>query len=178
MVVQRCCRTQLFQTFRILAGHNSGMTSVVTIPNNRASNVTNSSQFFKNSSSGTCANSNSSLTMRQMTLTAMSGYSFCAPYDGGSVNDPAPNPPSNPNYQPVPHAPIFFRLPQASDPAFQIDPITGFITGTPNMPGQYAMGICVEEHRDGVYLGRVLRDFQFNVVMCDVKLIGRYTAAA
>ena len=87
-----------------------------------------------------------------------------------------PNPPSNPPYIPVPYETGYSAgYPIASDPAFEIDPVTGFITGTPTMPGQYAMGICVEEYRDGVYLGRTLRDFQFNVVMCDANIVSAVT---
>ena len=51
-----------------------------------------------------------------------------------------------------------------------IDPVTGFITGMPNAAGQYVIGICVEEWRDGVLLSTSNRDFQFNVTVCDPNI--------
>ena len=38
------------------------------------------------------------------------------------------------------------------------------------MPGQYAIGICVSEYRDGVLLSTTMRDFQFNVTLCDPNI--------
>lgn len=47
-----------------------------------------------------------------------------------------------------------------------IDSKTGLLTGTPNMVGQYLIGVCVEEYRDGEFIGRTKRDFQYNVRIC------------
>ncbi len=43
---------------------------------------------------------------------------------------------------------------------------TGFLNGTPPAIGQYVMGIKCEEWRNGVKIGEIVRDFQFNVVNC------------
>jgi gliding motility-associated-like protein len=49
----------------------------------------------------------------------------------------------------------------------KINPNTGLLTGIPrNEAGQFLVGICVEEYRDGVFVGRVRRDFQYNVRVC------------
>ncbi|MBL7944270.1 MAG: PKD domain-containing protein, partial [Flavobacteriales bacterium] len=48
---------------------------------------------------------------------------------------------------------------------------TGFITGTPTSPGQYVVGICVSEYRNGIYLSTTRRDFQFNVTICDPNIV-------
>ena len=61
--------------------------------------------------------------------------------------------------------------PIPSTPPFDIDPETGAITGFPTTPGAYVIGICVSEYRDGELLSTVMRDFQFNVVMCDPTII-------
>ena len=37
------------------------------------------------------------------------------------------------------------------------------------------MGICVEEFRDGISLGKVVRDFQFNVTLCDPNIVASVT---
>ncbi len=48
-----------------------------------------------------------------------------------------------------------------------IDSETGFITGIPrNEEGQFLIGICVEEYRNGELIGMVKRDFQYNVRIC------------
>lgn len=48
----------------------------------------------------------------------------------------------------------------------QIDPRTGKLTGTPDVVGQFLVGVEVQEYRNGQYLGSVYRDFQYNVRIC------------
>ena len=110
-------------------------------------------------------------------------YEFCAPYLGGGNNtnqtlvntcigaqpDPACPPPYGnvqfvaPNYTPL--------FPMGGDPLVNINPGTGVISGTPTEIGQYVVGVCVSEYRNGVLLSRVYRDFQFNVASCDPLVI-------
>ncbi len=54
----------------------------------------------------------------------------------------------------------------------KIDPNTGIITGTPTEIGQYVVGICVKEIRNGIFIGMTTRDFQFNVIQCDKSVVG------
>lgn len=42
----------------------------------------------------------------------------------------------------------------------------GILRATPNLIGQYVVGIMVSEYRNGVLIGKHLKDFQFNVVDC------------
>ncbi len=108
-------------------------------------------------------------------------YRFCSPLRGGGlVGSPgfegnpegcdgvSPNPAC-----PPPHSEVSFAIPTYSptnpmggDPMIQIDPATGLITGIPNLLGQYVVGVCVEEYRNGELLSLVRRDFQFNVTDC------------
>ena len=43
---------------------------------------------------------------------------------------------------------------------------TGILNGIPPMLGQFVAGVKCEEWRNGVKIGEILRDFQFNVVNC------------
>lgn len=108
-------------------------------------------------------------------------YRFCSPLQGGGLIG-SPGFPGNaescegvqPNPAcPPPHNEVNFAFPTYSatnpmggDPLIEIDPNTGFISGTPNILGQYVVGVCVEEYRNGELLSMVRRDFQFNVTTC------------
>lgn len=104
-------------------------------------------------------------------------YSLCAPYLGASDVCPRPAGPASPpgcpdNPGPPPYVEVPYTgtftgaVPLPATPALSIDPNTGLLTGTPTLAGQYVVGVCVEEYRDGVLLGTHVRDFQFNVVNC------------
>ena len=56
--------------------------------------------------------------------------------------------------------------PLDASPALSIDPQTGLLTGTPTTEGQYVVGVCVREYRNGVLIATHIRDFQFNVSEC------------
>ena len=47
-----------------------------------------------------------------------------------------------------------------------IDPVSGMMTATPNSLGQFVYGISVKEYRNGMLIGKTIRDYQVNVVPC------------
>ncbi|MFH1319362.1 MAG: PKD domain-containing protein [Bacteroidota bacterium] len=57
------------------------------------------------------------------------------------------------------------------DGTLTIGPQTGELFVLPSAIGQYLVGISVKEYRDDVLLSENKRDFQFNVVACDVDPI-------
>jgi len=107
-------------------------------------------------------------------------YTFCAPFESGGPTGTQPGQsttcctcvrpdPSTcpPQYGLVNFLPPFTATaPLAGNPVVTIDPISGLISGVPEIPGQFVVGVCVEERRNGVLLSTTRRDFQFNVVEC------------
>jgi gliding motility-associated-like protein len=98
-------------------------------------------------------------------------YSLCTPYHGGDQINPMPVPPLGPPYAPIIWSGIFSdAYPLDASPQLSIDPVTGVLTGTPTQIGQYVVGVCVEEYRNGQLISVNKRDFQFNVVSCESNI--------
>ena len=97
-------------------------------------------------------------------------YSICNPFLGATPPRPKPRPLA------PPHAPVRWQLPytdvmpMAVKKDFIVDNQTGMLSFTPNRLGQYVFGVCVEEYRNGELLSRSLRDYQFNVIACEVVI--------
>lgn len=98
-------------------------------------------------------------------------YRLCTPLRGANQTIPQPQPPNPPPYQAItwidPPYDVNNMLNGApgSEP-LQINPQTGLLTGLPNTIGQFVVGICVEEYRDGKLISTTRRDFQYNVGIC------------
>lgn len=56
--------------------------------------------------------------------------------------------------------------PITGSPAFQIDPITGILTGTPTQLGAYIVGVKVLEYRNSILVSETIRDLRFYVLDC------------
>jgi len=164
---QRCCRANGIEN---LAFDQQGMTLVATIPDVTALGGNNSSARFTELPPVTlCRNSE---FFFDHGATDPDGdeltYSFCNPYSGASADFPAPSPPDGPPYNSISWAGGF----NANDPItgasnFTIDPVTGYLTGTPTALGNYVVGVCVSEYRNGVLINTVRRDFQYRVIECE-----------
>lgn len=106
-------------------------------------------------------------------------YELCPPFTGGG-NDTnnaealfgvAPNPDQAPPYTTVNFVPPFsFASPLLASPALTINANTGYMNGVPSSLGQFVVGVCVSEFRNGQLLSKVFRDFQFNVVACEFNV--------
>tara|TARA_B110000037_G_scaffold112767_1_gene129994 strand:- start:17126 stop:19336 length:2211 start_codon:yes stop_codon:yes gene_type:complete len=97
-------------------------------------------------------------------------YELCSPFGGGSSVLPAPDPASPPPYDPVVWGPGFSATDPFGDGDLTIDPVTGMVTALPEAPGLYAVGVCVNEYRDGNLISTSRRDFLFKVLNCDIEL--------
>ena len=104
-------------------------------------------------------------------------YYFYTPFDGvngGGISYGIGTPPDNIIISPVVWQAGFGATdPLDFTPGFlpglTIDN-AGLISGIPPAPGQYVVGVMVDEYRNGVLIGRVSRDFQFNVINCPPAL--------
>lgn len=112
-------------------------------------------------------------------------YEFCSPLSSGgqlNTNDCRGVIPFPANCLP-PFSTVNFLLPgfsfsrpMAGDPVVSIHPQTGLITGTPRITGQFVVGVCIKEYRNGILLSSTQRDFQFNVQQCSRVVTPRIAA--
>ncbi len=120
-------------------------------------------------------------------------YRFCSPLaSGGTDGSTTPGSPNSctgvqpaPANCPPPYDPVVFlapdyasQFPIGGDPLVKIGLTDGIITGVPNALGQFTVGVCVEEYRDGVKIGEVRQDFQFNVLVCEPTVFADIQSAA
>ncbi|MEO6133400.1 MAG: PKD domain-containing protein, partial [Saprospiraceae bacterium] len=178
---QRCCRNNSINN--IVAPNNTGATYTIEITEEAQRTCNNGPRFNGFPPIGICVNDPINF---DHSASDKEGdeivYEFCAPLQGGGprgLNDlneallcdgvtPYPG-----NCLP-PYDNVIFRIPTYSainplgtSSSISINPITGFISGTPTLIGQFVVGICVKEFRNGVLLSILRRDFQFNVVNCE-----------
>jgi gliding motility-associated-like protein len=170
IVYQRCCRNGTITNLDDPGG--TGSSYLTHIPDPGLANCNSSPRYSNFPPLFLC--SNVSFNFDHM-ATDPDGdqlvYSFCDPYAGASAINPAPNPPDPPPFPLVNYLPGYTgAYPIDASPAFTINPNTGFLTGTPTNIGQYVVGVCVSEYRNGVLLSTNKRDFQFNILFCDAAI--------
>ncbi len=181
IIYQRCCRN--VSITNILTPGDVGATYMIELTS-AAQQVCNNSPVFKNFPpivicKDFALDFDHSATDKEGDQLV---YSFCAPYQGGGplLNQPAltscegakPTPPCGPPFDFVTFIPpLTPGNPMGGSPQISINSSTGVITGTPNMLGQFVVGVCVQEFRNGVLLSTLKRDFQFNVADCQPTVI-------
>ena len=171
----RCCRNASISN--IILPEDTGATYTIDITPTAQESCNNSPVFTNFPEIVICVNEPISF---DHSATDAEGdqlvYSFCSPFKGGGngggqtgLNGVAPNPDAPPPYNDVDfRVPTFTsNFPLGGDPLVTIDPVTGIIAGVPEVIGQFVVGVCVQEFRNGELLTTVRRDFQFNVENCD-----------
>ncbi len=104
-------------------------------------------------------------------------YTLCVPYAGADTANSKPTRPSKPPFPLIMYKPPFsLNDLLGGNSNLQIDRHTGIITGQPNAIGQYLVGICIEEYRNGKILSRLRRDFQYNVRFCTTNPVSNFDA--
>ncbi len=172
---QRCCRNN--SILNIVNPGGTGVTYWEHIPGPEVVTVNSSPRFTKFPPIYLC---NGVQIKFDHSATDPDGdvlkYSLCAPYDGCS---PPPSTGGCP-IMPPPYTPIQFvspysgTFPMSANPAININATTGFLNGTPDIDGQWVVGVCVEEWRGSTLIATHYRDFQFNVVTCFISVLAQF----
>ncbi len=171
VVYQRCCRN--ISINNIVTPGNSGSTYGIELTPLAQTFCNNSPVFEDFPPPIICVNQPLNFNHR---ATDVDGdeliYEFCSPLLGGSNFQPRPMIASAPPYQPVQFLQPFYNMlnPVGGIPPVSISSSTGLLTGIPNTQGQFVVGICVSEYRNGQLLSSVQRDFQFNITFCDPRV--------
>lgn len=169
LVYQRCCRNNTI--VNLINPGDQGATYIEHIPGTPF--TCNSSPYFANFPPiAICTNDPLHFDHSAIDPDGDSlAYNLCVPFIGASPADPQPNPPSPPPYQPVNYTNWYNHIsPLSASPNLSIDPITGIISGMPTLTGQFVVGVCVREFRNGILIGNHRRDFQFNVANCNKQV--------
>ena len=96
-------------------------------------------------------------------------YKLCTPHDGASQASPIP---TQSAMSPPPYTNIIWQPPfdinnmLGGSAPLNINAITGRLTGTPSIIGQFVVGVCIDEYRNNALISTTKRDFQYNVAQC------------
>lgn len=167
LTYQRCCRSPAL--VNLVVPEDQGFTLHTEIPGTALINSPNSSPVFEELPQAFVCNNlafelNNAATDPDGDSLA---YHVCTIYLGGTPLAPIPVPPLGPPFTVVAWETGYNAgAPVASVSGIAIDEQTGLLTGTPLGLGKYAMGVCVEEWRNGVLINSILRDFTLDVVNC------------
>lgn len=172
MVYGRCCRNSIIDNFS--APGDQGFSSSVRIS---PMTIQNSSPIFNEFEQYLCAGR---FNQVDFSATDPDGdslyYSLCDPLLGLDMNNPAADAGNlnfggtYPNYGPPYNTVIWDPGYNAANPfngPISLNGNTGIMGVTPPTQGVFVMGVCVSEYRNGVFLSRVMRDFQYLVSPCD-----------
>ena len=166
LAYQRCCRNQTI--LNIVNPLATGATYSVQISENALLACNSNAKFNEWPPIYICVNEPIEFDHSATDIDGDSlVYKLCTPFQGADQTVPQPQPPNPPPFQEVNWlGPTYGPNNMLGGVPLAINSETGFLTGTPNTVGQFVVGICVEEYRNGEMISTSRRDFQYNVGIC------------
>jgi len=168
---QRCCWTGAIDNIVDPAGN--GITLTTYVPGNALVAVHNQGARFINypplvlCSQNTLDFDHSAYDPDGDSLS----YELMSPFLGGSLTNVVPDPETAAPYTPVSWNPTFSEfVPFGAGSNVTIDPVTGLMTFTPNLIGNFVAGVAVKEWRNGVLINTKIRTFGYRVVACQIEV--------
>jgi gliding motility-associated-like protein len=172
LAYQRCCRNQTIAN--IIEPLATGATYGVVISERALQECNSSAEFLQWPPLYICAGEPILFDQSAIDVDGDSiVYRLCTPLEGATPAIPQPQPPNPPPYDEIVWNDPPYNVDNmlngipGSNP-LQINSMTGLLTGTPTTVGQFVVGICAEEYRDGELISTSRRDFQYNVGICGV----------
>ncbi len=165
LAYQRCCRNSALSN--VEDPLNTGSTYWVRITET-ALQLCNSSPVFKNLPGVfICVNDTLRFDHKASDIDGDSlVYYLCTPSAGGSVDVPRPDPASKPPFDRVVWGAGFSENNMMGGSPISINSESGQLIAVPNQVGQFLIGVCVREFRDGVLLSEIRRDYEYAVRIC------------
>jgi gliding motility-associated-like protein len=148
-----------------------GMTITSTIPGtNTVGNVANNSPRFQDYPQIVfCLNTELTIENNMIEEDGDSlAFKLCDPLQLTGTTNPSPETP--PPYNSIPWETGFnANFPFETSSPTNLNPITGELSVTPGLLGDFVARICVEEWRDGVLINTHSRTFGYTIVTCDIE---------
>lgn len=172
---QRCCRNE--SIVNIFDPVQAGATYFVEITKEAQDNCYSSPVFTNDPPIFICVNQPYTFDHSAFATNGDSlVYELITPYVGGVYNiNPQPRPPFGPPYENVEWIDPPYNVnnmlnftPGMPGDSLKINPATGLMTAVPNTIGQFVVGVRVKEYLAGMLINETFRDFQYNVVPCEV----------
>lgn len=159
---QRCCHNS--SILNIMTPFFYGTTITTDIP----PQINNSANYLNFPPIYICLNDtfNYSFTATDIDNDSLV-YQMCTPLSGINNSNGAPNPANPPPYAPINWVTGFnANNPITTSTGVNFNLSNGIINFIPTLQGQFAVGICVLEYRNGILLNTNRLEMQFNVVPC------------
>lgn len=177
LVFQRCCRNPTITNIRNVG--NTGSTLQLDIPPSTVANCNNTPKFDEDAPNFVCINKRE---LMDFSATDADGdrlvYSLVAPKQGLSSDCPLipmqtgtcnQTRAFSPPYADVLYNNGFSYLnPFGAGSVVSIDSLTGIVSVVAGIVGKFTIAVAVKEYRNGVLLGQVVRDYQVNIIDCNL----------
>lgn len=164
---QRCCRNSIIQN--IAAPGSAGMVFYVEVPDPALGN--SSPVFGSYPKAFMCNAQPNSQDFSAIDPDGDSlAYELTAPLNGNASSGSPIPPPSSGPYTSISWQPPYSATDMmGGTPVLTINPITGMLVANPATLGVYVFAVVVKEYRNGVKIGEVRRDIQYQGITCNLN---------